>query len=541
MRKISVSFAFIFICFYTYALPNINLYTPDNELMYTIDNGSLYSVDKILEYRIEDNVIYDLKTTLKSGYITETEKTISLIFSMTDFDRSVYEFSKNTGRLIAQNTLLDGQIYVDDYFDENTGQIIKSVSHKGLNIDSYIIYKYEDGSDKIQKAIEYNSKNEEIAYYNYLYDKKTEIRIKKEKFSINNKLLEVFEYDKKDGKIAKLYSYADEGKLESLTLFDYETEEPIERIFYKKNGTTSKKKYLNFDNEGKFEIDNQLYLQKDLFGYEMLSSYSTSGKDLDLTETLSANVRKYTFNDNDKILNIIKKIDNNYCIRENSIVLCEENSTNFYCFKKKQNDEIDINSCYEITLKLKKFDYSVFIHSDEGKEIFGYKIGMTYEEIKNASEAEITHIGDDRYFVKPKKGHSLFQKYIVWISQDYGLYYLKAVSSDLYTSNYGTEVKDKFQSLLNSLEKKYGDFEKIDKVKSDSLFKSEDYWLYTLANGAREYKAYWICAPDRYKDYGGINIIALGIDVSGSNSAYIWIEYDFLNSEDAKNKNDDVL
>ena len=541
MRKLFVSFLFIFICFYTYALPNIDLYTPNNELMYTIDDGRLYSASEILEFKIEDNVFYDLKTTLKSGYITETEKTISLIFSMTDFDKSVYEFSKNTGRLIAQSSLLNGQIYVDDYFDENNGHIIKSISHKGLNIDSYTIFNYEDDSDKIQSAIEYNSENEKIAYYNYSYDKKTGKRIKKEKFSTDNKLLGIAEYDKKDGKIVKLYTYGDDANIESLTFFDLETEEPIERMFYNKNGTTIKKKYLKFNEEGRYKINDLLYLRNNLFDYEDISIYTQNEKEMDVTETLSANVRKYNFSNNDKIFNIIKKIDDNYCIRENSITICEENSPIFYCLKKNQNDEIDINSCYEIKVKVKKFDYSVFINSNEGKEIFGYRIGMTYEEIKNASESEITHIGDDRYFVKPKRGHSLFEKYIVWISPDYGLYYIKAISKDLYTSTYGTEVKDKFQSLLNSLEKKYGEFEKIDKIKSDSVFKSEDYWLYTLANGAREFKAYWFCTPDKYQNFGGINIVALGIEATGSNTAYIWIEYEFLNCEDAKNKNDDVL
>lgn len=67
---------------------------------------------------------------------------------------------------------------------------------------------------------------------------------------------------------------------------------------------------------------------------------------------------------------------------------------------------------------------------------------MTYDEVKEAcGGSEPEHIADNRYIVKPKKSHPLFEKYIVWISDSVGLYYIKGISRDISTTSYGTEVK----------------------------------------------------------------------------------------------------
>ena len=66
--------------------------------------------------------------------------------------------------------------------------------------------------------------------------------------------------------------------------------------------------------------------------------------------------------------------------------------------------------------------------SGKGKGPFGFDIGMTYDEVKEACNGEAPeHISDDRYYVKPKNTHPLFEKYIVWISPKYGVYYVKGI------------------------------------------------------------------------------------------------------------------
>ena len=103
------------------------------------------------------------------------------------------------------------------------------------------------------------------------------------------------------------------------------------------------------------------------------------------------------------------------------------------------------------------------------------------------------------------------------------------------------EVKNRFNDLLASLEKKYGKFKMTDTVKSDYYLKDNRDWMYAMRDGARTYQANWNATEDNYKDFNGIMSIAIGIKADYSTSAYIWIEYAFLNAFDAEQEKDDVL
>ncbi|MCR5045071.1 MAG: hypothetical protein K6A42_00665 [Treponema sp.] len=181
--------------------------------------------------------------------------------------------------------------------------------------------------------------------------------------------------------------------------------------------------------------------------------------------------------------------------------------------------------------------------SGKNKGPFGFDIGMSYEEVKTACEGiEPEHIADDRYFVTPKKSHPLFEKYIVWISDLYGLYYVKGVGHDIDTNNYGTEAKKQFNDLLSILESKYGNFKKTDTVDEDYLYHEEHYWMTALKDGARTYTASWYTLSP--EDYNGLETIGLGIKCSekySTDKAYIWLEYGFTNQDIAQEVLDDVL
>ena len=97
---------------------------------------------------------------------------------------------------------------------------------------------------------------------------------------------------------------------------------------------------------------------------------------------------------------------------------------------------------------------------------FGFSMGMTLDEITVACNgAEPKYIGDDRYYVQPAKSHPLFDGYVVWVSETSGLYYIKGISKEIKTTDYGTEVKQEFSKLLSPLERKYGKFKKQIRLK----------------------------------------------------------------------------
>lgn len=157
---------------------------------------------------------------------------------------------------------------------------------------------------------------------------------------------------------------------------------------------------------------------------------------------------------------------------------------------------------------------------------FGFSMGMTLDEITLACDGtEPKYIGDDGYYVQPAKSHPLFDGYVVWVSETSGLYYIKGISRGIKTTDYGTEVKQEFSKLLSSLERKYGKFKKIDKVEKDTLWDKEEFWMHTIARGARIYGATWIAsAEDSIEKFDGLVTIAIGIKTRETyitNEAYI--------------------
>ena len=177
---------------------------------------------------------------------------------------------------------------------------------------------------------------------------------------------------------------------------------------------------------------------------------------------------------------------------------------------------------------------------------FGLKMGMSLKELSDACSEEPRYIADDRYYIQPKKTHPLFEGYVAWVNDTNGLYYIKGISRKIKTTDYGTEVKQEFSNLLSSLEKKYGNFKKIDKLEKDvsSYKKEEKYWMRTIAEGSRTYEAHWEATEENYEKFDGLISIAIGIKTEAtyiSNEAYIWIEYGFINAIDGFGQLDDVL
>ncbi len=65
-----------------------------------------------------------------------------------------------------------------------------------------------------------------------------------------------------------------------------------------------------------------------------------------------------------------------------------------------------------------------------------------------------------------------------------------------------------------------------------------------INDGSRIYRADWNVTKDNYKDFDGLYGISVGIHCSYKYSideAYIWIEYEFQNYDDAVEALNDVL
>ena len=173
---------------------------------------------------------------------------------------------------------------------------------------------------------------------------------------------------------------------------------------------------------------------------------------------------------------------------------------------------------------------------------FGLKMGMTIDEITEACDgAEPKHIENDCYYVFPVKKHPLFKHYVAFVDSDKGLYCIKAVSDDIQTNNYGSEIQNAFAEIKERVSKTYGKPRMIDEIASDSLWKEDKYWVSALADGARTYACIWeSSSKNKLKD----DLIDVSIYASAQRFPQIgWniLEYDFNNIQAVKDAQDDVF
>lgn len=172
---------------------------------------------------------------------------------------------------------------------------------------------------------------------------------------------------------------------------------------------------------------------------------------------------------------------------------------------------------------------------------FGLEMGMSLDEIKEVCKGvKPEHIEDDRYLIYPEKKHPLFEQYIAYVDDSIGLYYIKAISTDIKTNDYGTELQNAFHDIKDRISKTYGEPIVIDEVRSDSYFKEDKYWLQTLRDGARTLSALWFL--EKTKEISD-NLAVVGIfsNVYKYDVGYIVLEYQFTNYATIKEKQDEVF
>lgn len=124
---------------------------------------------------------------------------------------------------------------------------------------------------------------------------------------------------------------------------------------------------------------------------------------------------------------------------------------------------------------------------------FGLEMGMTIEEIAEQCEGEPEFLENDIYLIKPKKSHPVFSAYGVYVNQNVGLYQIRAISDEIKTNRYGTELQNAFNNVKDRISKTYGTPEIYDDVDRNisSHYQEDEYWFYTLREGSRELYATW--------------------------------------------------
>lgn len=514
MKKTILILIFSLFATFSFAISNIKFYLEPN-ISLEIKDDNIYDESGNIVIKIQDNELFEAESNTNIGRISENSEKVCIYLSLTDDYSISWEYEKETSLLLQISFYKDNIIRAYKSYEYENNKIIKERFFDiEDNIEAYLLYSYEK---KIFKTS--------------LYDE-------------NNKLVEVTEYDNNSKNKIKSCKYNDDGSKKNQTLYDKDSGNAMERYVYFSNLKKNEKYvFIQFDNDGKYSVNDNFFLSSAMCDYSSLEKYAEDSKNepVEWNEKNRARVSKYDFSSKDDGYKYMQDLIQNHYLSEKSFVLCNYNTDIYYCFAINDDDEIDMSSCYKIELIKNPTDYSIFKKNDKNSGPFGFCIGMTYEEIREVCKEEPEYIKDNCYYVKPKKTHPLFEKYIVWISDKEGLYIIKAISKNIYTSKYGKEVKNEFNNLLSSLQNKYGKFNLTDTVKSDFILKDEQYWMYGLLDGARQYFARWYSESENFINSNGVWSIGLGIEALSYSDAYIWLEYDFFNSVVAEKEKDDVL
>lgn len=174
---------------------------------------------------------------------------------------------------------------------------------------------------------------------------------------------------------------------------------------------------------------------------------------------------------------------------------------------------------------------------------FGLSKGMSVEQISKLSEKgyEPTNPNnDDRYLFIPKKKHELFKVYVAFIDKEKGLYRINAISEEIITNDYGTELKNAFYKMVERLSKIYGTPKILDTVDRDSHLKEDKFWLYALKDGARKLSATWEKGEKGTNLPEELDSVSIYVNAKLSD-CFVIIEYKFSNIEEIQEKQDDVL
>lgn len=521
---------FLILCLFTnmcFAISNITLYVLgeefckiENDIMYNdgdeigkIVNGFIESED--IRVSEDDDYIYIksneklLKFSIKNGYLVYCKD-----------EKDIYIFYEDTGLLKRDEFYFeDDAILITEYFYDEKKNLIKEVYYDINNIiEDYIVYQYDKNTNVLINEKYYNNKN--ILEAETIYNKYTSEQ-------------------------SFYHEYDDSGNIVLKKVYDEITGQEIERhILDNKSNKMKILTFFKFDDKGKHHLEDGFYISNSNSYYYLKDM--DDKEYIDWNEFYNAKIKKIKFNNNYEGFQQFTKFFENELINQ-SITLGSNNSDTFYCFNYTEEFTVNLSECYEISLIKKELDYIAMNKSGRNTGPFGIDIGMTYDEVKascNGNEPE--HIADDRYYITPKKSHPLFEKYIVWISEKYGVYYIKGLSEVITTTEDGTEVKNKFENIILTLERKYGKFERIDEIKPQYVINDSTQWMDTIKDDARMYCGVWK-ASDYENEliyFDGLNSIILYLDnvnSYSSNKAYIYIEYQFKNYSDAEEYIDDFL
>lgn len=162
---------------------------------------------------------------------------------------------------------------------------------------------------------------------------------------------------------------------------------------------------------------------------------------------------------------------------------------------------------------------------------FGLKMGLSIEETKKVISG-LSKTEQSEWIYRADSvptPHPDFDFYSLKFSEKTGLCRISAIGKDVLSGDSGAEIKSDFNSLDESLSKKYGKGKKYDFT--SSKYESPEYWMMYLLKKNRTLAKFW----DKESGLNFLNnlsSISLHAKASDMSTGYLVLNYEFENISD---------
>ena len=159
---------------------------------------------------------------------------------------------------------------------------------------------------------------------------------------------------------------------------------------------------------------------------------------------------------------------------------------------------------------------------------FGLNMGQTATQIKSSGvKLEKTSVDSVWRTSYLPYGNKMFDEYSFLIGTKSGLCKIIAWISRIDDSKYGTTTRDKYTSLQDALNKRYGEGKGYDFLQAGSIWKDNHEWMWSIYKKERVLVTYWT-EPNKAEKS---NLKSLKLEVTGTSpeTSMINVTYEFNN------------
>ena len=117
---------------------------------------------------------------------------------------------------------------------------------------------------------------------------------------------------------------------------------------------------------------------------------------------------------------------------------------------------------------------------------FGITFGSAVDGLQILNE-----VAGGKYVVIPQAPHPSFSTYIVQVSKNHGIVWIKAITDPVLNDAFGHSLCSMVDRIHDQLSKKYGPGKKGGLLFAGSIWTEPQYWMQSLAANERQYCFLW--------------------------------------------------